>query len=277
MSLPRRVPKLAVNYSPQAAELVAGGHIPLDLFKCPDWPELVNAARKVRPVYVHFPLELGRGTVPDTDWEALTRFLEETGTSYVNVHLYPDIERFPGLSVTSHEAQDIARVKAAFVEELKLLAERVGAERVIAENVIYRGDADDVPRVAVDPELIRDVLEASGSGLLLDVSHARISARHLGVDERTYLSALPTERLKELHVTGMVYTDGRWRDHRGFGEEDWEVLEWVFAQIRTGAWATPEIVAFEYGGVGPIFEKRSDPEVLASQVPRLYELVKRTA
>jgi hypothetical protein len=32
-------------------------------------------------------------------------------------------------------------------------------------------------------------------------------------------------------------------------------------------------VAFEYGGVGRVWESLSDPDVLADQVPRLYKMV----
>jgi hypothetical protein len=40
-----------------------------------------------------------------------------------------------------------------------------------------------------------------------------------------------------------------------------------------GAWPAPSIVAFEYGGVGPVFEWRSDVDVLAEQLPRLRDVL----
>jgi uncharacterized protein len=56
-------------------------------------------------------------------------------------------------------------------------------------------------------------------------------------------------------------------------EEDWDFLDWALGRIRAGAWRTPEIVAFEYGGVGPTFEAMTVREELAAQVPRLYGMV----
>ncbi|HLV36123.1 MAG TPA: hypothetical protein VKY59_13445, partial [Spirillospora sp.] len=55
--------KFALNYSPQAAELLRAGDIDIDLFKCPDWPHLIEQARQQRPVYIHFPLVAGQHNI----------------------------------------------------------------------------------------------------------------------------------------------------------------------------------------------------------------------
>jgi len=47
----------------------------------------------------------------------------------------------------------------------------------------------------------------------------------------------------------------------------------ALGRVRAGAWPAPETVAFEYGGVGPVFEWRTDRGVLAEQVPLLRELL----
>ena len=88
-----------------------------------------------------------------------------------------------------------------------------------------------------------------------------------------YLDALPVGRLRELHVTGIHYRNDKLTDHLAFTDDDWEALEGVLERIRSGAWRRPETVAFEYGGIGPAFAWRSDPAVLAEQLPRLHELV----
>jgi hypothetical protein len=36
------------------------------------------------------------------------------------------------------------------------------------------------------------------------------------------------------------------------------------------------MLAFEHGGIGGLFEGRSDPAVIAGQAPQLYEMVKFT-
>jgi hypothetical protein len=56
-------------------------------------------------------------------------------------------------------------------------------------------------------------------------------------------------------------------------DADWEFLDWALANIEAGAWGTPWVMAFEYGGVGPLWEAATDASVLVEQVPRLYTLV----
>ena len=53
-----------------------------------------------------------------------------------------------------------------------------------------------------------------------------------------------------------------------------QVLDWVLERIKSGQWASPWLLAFEYGGVGEKFAYRSNPQVIEEQVPQLYERVK---
>ena len=66
------------------------GRVQIDRFKCADWPELIEPASSLLPIYVHFPLVAGTNTLDNTDWERVERLLGETGTPYVNVHLLAD-------------------------------------------------------------------------------------------------------------------------------------------------------------------------------------------
>jgi len=53
-----------------------------------------------------------------------------------------------------------------------------------------------------EPELIAEVIEATGCDLLLDLAHARSSADVLGIEIHDYLSQLPLERTVEIHLSG---------------------------------------------------------------------------
>lgn len=59
--------KLAVNYSTQAAVLLRQSRIQIDYFKCPDWPDLIQEAKKHAPVAVHFNLTAGHGRLGKTN------------------------------------------------------------------------------------------------------------------------------------------------------------------------------------------------------------------
>ncbi len=254
--------RLAINYSPEAARLLADGTVEVDLFKCPDWPDLIAEAATHKPIYVHFPLAAGLGTLAETDWATLDELLGQSDSHVVNVHL----------KATSDDPDEVAE---SWLADLDLLSRRFGAERIVAENIIYFGPSGRTPAAATKPDLIGAVLRESGVGLLLDLAHARISALHYGRSTKEYLATLPTERLRELHVTGAGRREGRWRDHLAMTEEDWEVVAWALEHLGT-SWAVPDIIAFEYGGVGPIFEWRSDAAVIAVDLPRLRTMVLKT-
>ena len=259
--------KFALNYSPAAADLIRRGLIDIDLFKCPDWPEVKGKARSQRPTYTHFPLKAGHPDAPAPDTDHLTQQLEQTGTLHVNTHLDPQVD--PGTSPRTC----LSDVIELAIEQVAQLVDHFGPERVVVENVPYWQERDYHARLAAEPAFINRVVDETGCGFLLDLSHARIAAREMGIDEPTYIDALPTGRLREMHVTGLAKTDGWLRDHMPLRGDGWRMFGWAMERIRNGHWAPPRIVAFEYGGVGPRFEWRTDPDVLADQVPYLYGMV----
>ncbi len=265
-------PRLAVNYSPPLARLVGSGAVAVDLYKVPDWDDLVAAACASGACYVHFPAELG-ATRLGLDLERAADLMRRTGTTSLNGHLVPSRERFPDVAVGDVSPEARARVTEALIADVGVLAASVGAENVIVENVPYRGEDHGLLRAGVDPRVVTAVVEATGCGLLLDLSHALLTARELGVELWEYVDALPTHALRELHVSGVRPVDGRLRDHLPLTDLDVANLRAALARVRAGAWPAPDKVAFEYGGVGPVFEWRTDPDVLAEQVPLLGELV----
>lgn len=265
-------PRLAVNYSPALADLVASGRVELDLFKLPDWDELIDEASTVRPVYVHFPVELG-ATRLGVDLDRCLRLMEQTSTSLLNAHVVPSRERFPGLDVAAVDDETSDEVATALLEDLAGLSAAVGPENVIIENVPYRGDGHGLLRAGVDPAVLTRLVEESGCGLLLDLSHAVLTADALGIDVWDYLDALPTHALRELHVSGVRELERKLRDHLPLTSADIELVSAAMARVTAGAWAMPDVVAFEYGGVGPVFDWRTDPDVLAEQVPILKRLI----
>ncbi len=262
----------AVNYSPAVAVLLQAGRVDVDLLKVPDWPELVDEAGAYRPVYVHFPLEAGNAA-PMRDLEAVARLRDATGTRFVNLHAAPSGERFPAMDVTTTAAADRRAVADALATDVAAACERFGSDDVILENLIYRGPDRSLPRPGVEPEVLREVVEATGCGFLLDLSHARISAGYLGEEPWSYIERMPLDRLRELHVTGIGIVEGRPQDHLELEEADWRAFERALERVRLGAWAMPATVAFEYGGVGPVFSWRTDQRVLEEQVPRLRDAV----
>lgn len=262
--------KFAINYSPPAIELLSNRQIQADYLKCPDWSWMISDAIRIRPVAVHFNLVAGDGKAANINWEHVRHCLEITKTPFLNLHLESRIQDFPGMPVDTTDPGDIRLVYDQALQDILTVTQQFPAERVIIENVPYRSQAGKVLRPSVEPDTICKLLENTGCRLLFDLSHARISAHYLGIPEETYIQRLPMERMAEMHFTGTQWRDGKLTDHLEAQEADWQALEWVLQRCRGGDWPEPWLLAFEYGGVGEKFEWRSDPSIIAGQVPRLF-------
>ncbi len=261
--------QFALNYSPQAAELISAGRIQIDLYKCPDWPDLIEKASQQYPVYIHFPLIAGQRNIEAVGLDKIEHLLETTSTPYVNTHIAPLVKDL-------EKPDDPDYVARYVLEDVMPLVERFGADRVIVENIPYPDIINDIPQTAILPHVIERIVYESGCGLLLDIAHARLTADYLGTSTRDYITQLPVERLRELHVTGVgIDREGRRNDHLPMTGEDWGLLEWALGSIRRGMWGRPSIVACEYGGVSEMFEWRSQASIILDDVPRMYEMIRQ--
>lgn len=257
--------KFALNYSTHAGDLVIESKIDPDLWKCPGWQGIIHTAEKTRPVYIHFEIEVGNGKFSQLDYEKIASFLATTQTPHLNCHLGAPPEMRNG------SQRDRAQLLKAWVADLDRLKKRFPNVALIAENLPYFPIYPQYT-LSSDSKLIGAALKETGTDLLFDLSHARISATHLGVELQAYMEPLPMESLRELHITGLKHVHGYWHDHFELVGQDWEFASWAADQIKTGAWRQPEIVAFEYGGVGDVFSWRTDRALIEEQVPRLKDL-----
>lgn len=263
-----RAPALAINYSEAAAELASVGRLPVDCFKCPPWPKLVEEARRTLPVYIHWDFLAGRAGLDEVVFESIDRWLDRDRTVAVNTHLAPEVR--PGTVVTESHVRDArARIEADLVR----LCDRYTPERVLLENVPWERRSDfDIPRFAADPEEVTRWVHRSGVGLLLDLAHARFAAEEVGRDAATWVRAHPVGRLRELHTTGLGYdAEGRRRDHSPWEDDDVALLHDALDRIARFEWSVPRVIALEYGGVGPTYEWRSERTVIEEEARRLDE------
>jgi uncharacterized protein (UPF0276 family) len=259
--------KLAVNYSPQAADLLRSGQISFDLFKTPNWQSMVVDASAIKPVYVHFDLSVGNGRLETVDWEEIQSFLVSTNTAYVNLHVLtpPDLDPC--------NPQQVDTALNTIIEEVKEVIRRFGQNKVITENIPLPENGKEYLRPVAIPAFFQRLSAETGCGMLLDLSHASITALSLKTNPYSFISEFPVRRLKEIHITGLGIHDGELNDHLEMTDRDWQLFEWALAKIHLGDWQTPEIVAFEYGGTGAPFVWRSESRVLLEQVPRFNHLI----
>lgn len=282
--------KIGVNYSKGSVALLERGEAEFDVFKCPAWSDLVVEAQAVAPVYVHMPLRTGAGTghVLDTEtnepvvWEKIERFLETTETPYVNLHL----------DMRASEADDPSsrdEVIERLLIDVQSVTEKFGADKVIGENVYdFRGGG---ARPCFSADVIAEVIREAGCGFLFDISHAQVKAHRDGVSFEQFVSRLPTERIWEIHVSGVQKVDarwekvfsgvdpalgarlaGKWQDHLPITDDDWAVLESVYKRIGSGEWSTPWVSALENGGAGNLFGALTFEDCLREEIAGLNRL-----
>ena len=265
--------KFAINYSPQSHQLWQDGKIQVDVFKFPPWEVLRPCMETVPAAYVHFENIAGGPLAREIDPEIMQRWLDCTDTLVVNTHLSFSATDFAyGEPVTPEDVIEKG------VESVERLGQYFGNDKIVVENTPYPSPSRDNQMLAevVDPAVISEIVRRSGCGLLLDVAHAILSCEGAGrADARAYLNAMPVHSLSEMHVVGILpYKNerGMREDHFALTDDDWTVVEWAVGQIRAGHWREPDIMAFEYGGVGELFARRSEADVIEAQAPRLHQL-----
>lgn len=258
--------KFALNYSEPASILLQQKKIEIDTFKAPDWPELIPVVQKQHPVYVHFSLSTCDGSIPGANWEFIETVLNTTETAHVNIHLNSPQDLNPQDPQATHQ------VVERMTREVLQVCRHFGPDRVVVENCPMSSPDHAYQLPAVVPETISALVQEAGCGFLLDISHARISARANQWSEIDYIQRLPLHRLRELHITGLKIYQGLLTDHFELTPEDWAVTDWAARQIQQAAWPEPLFASFEYGGLGQVFSFRNDPDVIAAQTPRLYQM-----
>jgi len=262
--------RFAVNFSYPLVRLIKAGAIRVDLIKCPDWEGMLTEAEPYGPITIHFDLKAGLGHTFKADFSRIKTLLKQTDTPHVNTHLVTPRHFDP------NNQEDLVRINQLWREEILLMTHHFGASSVALEHFPY---TDDTPhlRTPVQSDIFSKVIQDTDCMLLLDLAHARITADTLGVDVKDYVQSLPLDRLIELHVTGVKSYHGILTDHFEMLDEDWAVFEWALSEIKNQKWREPEIVAFEYGGVGQSFVWRTEENHLRKQVPLMHAMVHNQA
>lgn len=263
--------KFALNYSEPASILLQQKLINFDLFKAPDWPELIPIVSDQHSVYIHFSLSTCDQSIPTTNWGFIEKVLAETETNHVNIHINAPRNLDP--SSTSVIQQSIDQM----LSEVEMVVSRFGADNVVIENCPMCSIGYEFQLPAVLPDTLERIVCQTGCGFLFDISHARITAATNGWQEKDYINQLPLDRLQELHITGLRVYENMLTDHFELSPEDWLITEWAAQQIAQGIWSEPGIAAFEYGGLGPVFSFRNNIDVIAEQTPRLYSMFSTTS
>jgi uncharacterized protein (UPF0276 family) len=95
-----------------------------------------------------------------------------------------------------------------------------------------------------EPNFICDIVRDNDIKFVLDVAHAVISGRNLGIPPLDYILGLPLEHVAEIHLSEPAYRDSRWCDSHGPpGPETYAILDSIRSRLHD-----PVYLVIEYYG-----------------------------
>ncbi|HPH97734.1 MAG TPA: DUF692 family protein [Anaerolineaceae bacterium] len=256
--------KLTAAISDGLLELIRANEVQLDAVEVGPWASVaqVRAFRQSLPgwtVYLHYGnLVSELKWVPGTA-QALRAYCEVTQTPWLSFHYsllppgYVWLARKTGWYLPLLESQDkMIRYFVDRVEELK----RFNLP-ILLENMPSFPTRQYIAETAVD--IIAEILARTGCDFLLDLAHTRSAAAVWGLDVHDYISRLPLEKVRQIHVSGPRLRNGHLFDaHEDMQAEDYRLLAWTLERTR------PEMVTLEYF---------RDREKTRCQLARLKEMI----
>lgn len=240
------MPLLTVNYSASLVELIHINEAPIDGIEVGPWftPQKIGQLQKEFPAlrfYFHAGGLIWRYPSLDGALPRLREYLAHFQDPWVSLH----IELLPlliyllgsrlGLNLPPPKPE---RVRSKLVNQIASLKEALDVP-IILENLASL-PAKKYAYAAL-PATIREIVEGTGSGLLLDLAHARVAASYQAMEVELYLEKLPLERVKQIHISGPRIRGGHLQDaHEPLCKEDYALLKWALQRTR------PQIVTLEY-------------------------------
>jgi uncharacterized protein (UPF0276 family) len=226
----------------------------------------LRVLREVRerfPIVLHgVSLNVGSTDLLDADYlaelAALARRYEPswisdhlcwTGVGGRNLH---DLLPLPyAESALAHVAERVVQVQ-----------ERIG-RRIALENVssYFAYQSDSMP----EWEFLVRVAERADCGILLDVNNVFVSAHNHGFDPETYLSAIPPERVFQIHLAG-------------HSEQGALLIDTHDHPVRDEVWALFETAVHRLGPISTLIEwddQIPEFEVVAAEAARAREILAR--
>jgi uncharacterized protein len=103
----------------------------------------------------------------------------------------------------------------------------------LVENIAYyfRVPGGDIS----ESELLQNLVETTGCGLLLDLNNVAVNAANHGFDPYVYLREFPLHAVREIHIAGHRKRGNMYVDSHGdpVGERVWDLLRFVSGKLES--------------------------------------------
>lgn len=256
--------QLGCNDSRPLRNLLLDQRVAVDYLKMTLYPGFYEAPGST---LMHYPVllhglyligaeDVGAASLDGIDWDNVNQKLTAYRSPHVGVHFYSS-------ETDWCETPDDQAVMERIEKNARIWVDRCHVPFLVENAPFYptRGTY----RCTTDPQVIDSICRKTGAGLLLDIAHAQVAAWHRGEEIHEYLSSLPLDLVREIHVVGtaMDEHEGLRDHHLEMQNEDYALLQWVLTQAR------PNILTLEYGGFGDHYSWRSDEMALERQLHTL--------
>lgn len=256
--------KIACNWSEILGGLLADGQVHIDYIKMGAYGEFEKQftfVRSLKPILLHglgcFE-HSGMKDISVVDFKRANTLLAKCGSMHYGLHLaIKNADMTSPMSdeeIHVHMSQQIQIFKNNL--SVPLLLENIPdspQDRTVFDHYPY-AEAGKIGRL----------LQENDVGLLLDLTHAKITALYRERNVRDYLRELPLDRVKEIHVNGSGYDEQGFPadTHQSMDIVDYELLNWVLGYSK------PDVVTLEYCGL----ESENEETIAKSLRHQLGEL-----
>ncbi|MTI66983.1 MAG: DUF692 family protein [Firmicutes bacterium] len=256
--------QLGCNYSQELIELIRKEKVDVSWIKLAN-EVLYDAQFKeiqfIRPGLFHIvPYVLSNTNLHGWSLEKVNKAVSECKSPHVGVHLRASKGDIKGI------------ITREVLKEKTLSKIREGKREINSTYLVENMPITCLPEkyeVLADPEFIKEICEVADIGLLLDLSHLKISAWYRGESEISYLKKLPLNLVKEIHVNGPRLIKNEYYDsHLEMRKEDYTFLKEVLSLTQ------PRIVTLEYGGTRKD-NIDTDINLIETQLRKLQKIISR--
>lgn len=238
--------KLACNWSNALKNLIIRNEINIDYVKAGEqrnFIEIVDEIQGIRPILLHGGLGMSLRTGMDNiydkvDFQYLNNLINKCRTPQYGIHIALNKEEYSKMRTSEKVYSHMSFVIRAFKEKLKVPLLLENTPDCFVDRRFYKF----IPYIM--PDQINRLLHDNDVSLLLDITHAKITAKFHGWDIYGYLNTLLLNRVEEIHINGCGLNDNEllMDSHQKMEDEDFALLEWVL--VRTN----PQIISLEYSG-----------------------------
>ncbi|WP_010296868.1 DUF692 family multinuclear iron-containing protein [Clostridium senegalense] len=233
------------NWSKALHLLLEEDRIKIDYIKAGAYGDFNNQfsiIRSMKPILLHglgYFEHTGMKNIEEVNFYLANKLIKKCNSPHYGIHLSiknSDMcEYMTDENIFSHMCKQIQIFKKNI--SVPLLLENTPdspKDRIMFDHYPY-----------VMPEQINRLFIENDVSFLLDLTHAKITAKYRGLDIKDYIRKLPLELVREIHVNGSGYDkDGFPEDtHQSMEEEDFKLLEWVLK------YSNPYVVTLEYNGL----------------------------